>query len=167
MQGSLEISWWCTMQTRGTFWPCYASPDAHFFMLMTPRPNFVLVTAHDWGLPFGSYSPRDHAPASLSFPLSSVSITTSTTLRKPSISSSTVPPMPALAKLIELPTYTGLPVLRASSFESRVVKSSVLPWVNSGVLSVSFGEALCMLISHRPEVISKLRRTHVRHSIHK
>jgi hypothetical protein len=70
-------------------------------------------------------------------------ITTSTTLRKPSISSSTVPPKPAPAKLIELPTYTGLPVLRASSLDKRVVKSSVLPWVNSGVLSVSLGEAVC------------------------
>jgi hypothetical protein len=51
--------------------------------------------------------------------------------------------MPAPAKLIELPTYTGLPVLRASSLDKRVVKSSVLPWVNSGVLSVSLGEAVC------------------------
>jgi hypothetical protein len=88
-----------------------------------------------------------HAPASLTFSLLSVSITTSTTLLNPSISSSTVPPMPALAKLIELPTYTGLPVLRASSFDNRVVKSNVPPWVNSGVLSVSFGAALCALIS--------------------
>jgi hypothetical protein len=94
--------------------------------------------------------PFNQTPASFSLSLLSVSITTSTTLRNPSISSSTVPPMPALAKLIELPTYTGLPVLRASSFDSRVVKSNVPPWVNSGVLSVSFGAALCALISQGP-----------------
>lgn len=55
--------------------------------------------------------------------------TTPTTLRNPSISSSTVPPMPALAKLIELPTYTGFPNFRASTFARRVVKSSVAPCV--------------------------------------
>lgn len=84
-------------------------------------------------------------------------ITTSTTLRKPSISSSTVPPMPALAKLVELPTYTGFPVLRASTFESRVVKSSVPPCVKRGVLNVSDGEALCISLSH----FHSCRYTHV------
>lgn len=51
-------------------------------------------------------------------------ITTSTTFLNPSISSSTVPPMPALAKLIELPTYTGLFVLLAKRRASRVVNSN-------------------------------------------
>lgn len=51
--------------------------------------------------------------------------------------------MPALAKLDELPTYTGLPVLRASTLDSRVVKSSVVPWVKSGVLSGSAGVIFC------------------------
>jgi hypothetical protein len=83
-----------------------------------------------------------HTSAGTSF--FSKPVTTSTTLLKPSISSSTVPPIPALAKLMELPTYTGLPVLRASSLERRVVKSSVPPWVYSGVLRVSVGEALCI-----------------------
>jgi hypothetical protein len=67
--------------------------------------------------------------------------TTSTTLRNPSISSSTVPPIPALAKLVELPTYTGLPNFRARIFAKRVVKSKVLLCVKRGVLSVSAGEA--------------------------
>ena len=77
------------------------------------------------------------------FSLSSSPMTTSTTLRKPSISSSTVPPIPALAKLVELPTYTGLPNFLASIFASRVVKSKVLPCVKRGVLSVSEGGARC------------------------
>ena len=85
--------------------------------------------------------PTFHVVAPFSF--SSKPVTTSTTLRKPSISSSTVPPIPALAKLMELPTYTGFPVFRASSFDSLVVKSSVLPCVKSGVLRGSAGEALC------------------------
>lgn len=50
--------------------------------------------------------------------------------------------MPVLAKLMELPTYTGFPVFRASTLLSRVVKSRVLPCVKSGVLNVSEGEAL-------------------------
>jgi hypothetical protein len=75
---------------------------------------------------------------------SSSPMTTSTTLLNPSISSSTVPPMPALAKLDEFPTYTGFPVLRASTLDKRVVKSSVAPWVKSGVLSVSAGVAFCV-----------------------
>jgi hypothetical protein len=82
---------------------------------------------------------------SVSFSLFNRPMTTSTTLLKPSISSSTVPPIPALAKLIEFPTYTGLFVLRASSFESRVVKSRVAPWVKSGVLRILLGESLCVL----------------------
>lgn len=44
---------------------------------------------------------------------------------KPSISSSTVPPIPALAKLTELVTYVGSPVLRARSLARRVVNSKV------------------------------------------
>jgi hypothetical protein len=51
-------------------------------------------------------------------------ITTSTTFLNPSISSSTVPPIPAPAKLIEFPTYTGRFVLRASSLARRVVNST-------------------------------------------
>jgi hypothetical protein len=82
---------------------------------------------------------------SVSFSLFNRPMTTSTTLLKPSISSSTVPPIPVLAKLIEFPTYTGLFVLRASSFEIRVVKSRVAPWVKSGVLRILLGESLCVL----------------------
>ena len=43
---------------------------------------------------------------------------------------------------MELLTYIGLSVLRASTFESRVVKSSVALWVNSGVLRGWLGVAL-------------------------
>lgn len=69
---------------------------------------------------------------------------TSTTLLKPSISSSTVPPMPALAKLMEFPTYTGFCSFLAKSFASLVVKSMVPGGVNSGVLNGSDGLVLCM-----------------------
>lgn len=68
----------------------------------------------------GNYFPLTKLPT---LPLTS-SITTCTTFLNPSISSSTVPPNPALEKLIEFPTYTGFPVLRASSFASRVVNST-------------------------------------------
>lgn len=47
--------------------------------------------------------------------------------------------MPVLAKDIELPTYTGFPVLRAIIFASRVVKSRFPLCVYSGVLRVSDG----------------------------
>tara|TARA_R110002003_G_scaffold1035_2_gene22071 strand:- start:9524 stop:9724 length:201 start_codon:yes stop_codon:yes gene_type:complete len=50
--------------------------------------------------------------------------------------------MPALAKLVELPTYTGLFVFLARTLERRVVKSRVLPCVKSDVLNVSEGAAL-------------------------
>ena len=40
-----------------------------------------------------------------------------------SISSSTVPPMPMLSRLMEFVTYTGSCVLRATSFATRVVNS--------------------------------------------
>lgn len=77
-------------------------------------------------------------------------MTTSTTLRNPSISSSTVPPMPAFAKLIELPAYTGLPVLRARILANRVVKSSVPPCVKRGVLRVFEGVALYNILISSP-----------------
>ena len=77
-----------------------------------------------------------------SFSLFNRFTTTSTTRLKPSISSSTVPPMPALAKLIELLTYIGLPVLRANNLDSRVVKSRVALCVNRGVLSGWLGVVL-------------------------
>jgi len=77
------------------------------------------------------------------FLFSSRPVTTSTTRLTPSSSSSTVPPMPALAKLVELPTYTGFPVLRASNLDSRVAKSRVPLFVKRGVLNVSAGETRC------------------------
>jgi hypothetical protein len=102
-----------------------------------------------------------------SFSLSTNPTTTSTTLRKPSISSSTVPPIPALAKLVELPTYTGLPNFLASIFPSRVVKSTVLLCVKRGVLSVSAGEARCkyLAVSDYLEALGE-GKAHIRHRIH-
>jgi hypothetical protein len=84
-------------------------------------------------------------------------ITTSTTLRKPSISSSTVPPIPALAKLVEFPTYTGFPVLRARTFDRRVVKSRVPPCVKRGVLSVSAGVTLWVVSATHHRIICMMR----------
>jgi hypothetical protein len=54
----------------------------------------------------------------------SLSDTTCTMVLKASISSSTVPPIPALAKLIELVTYTGSCDFRAKSFAKRAVNSN-------------------------------------------
>lgn len=89
-----------------------------------------------WILLRQSYCP------SFFFSFSNNFVTTSTTLLSPSISSSTVPPIPALAKLIELPTYTGFASFLARTFAKRVVKSNVPAWVNRGVLSVSVGDSL-------------------------
>lgn len=50
--------------------------------------------------------------------------------------------MPALAKLIELPTYTGFANFRARTFANLVVKSNVPLCVKRGVLSVSAGDIL-------------------------
>jgi hypothetical protein len=73
--------------------------------------------------PFCSYSLHD--PLSLLLFFSNKPTTTSTTLLNPSISSSTVPPSPALEKLIEFPTYTGLLSFLARTLDNRVVKSRV------------------------------------------
>ena len=72
--------------------------------------------------------PHFHRPSALSdgpLWLCRRPMTTSTHRLNPSISSSTVPPIPVFAKLIEFPTYTGLPTFRAITLASRVVKSNV------------------------------------------
>lgn len=61
-------------------------------------------------------------------------MTASTTRLNPSISSSTLPPPAAPAKLTLLPTYAARPVFRASTFAKRVAKSSDAGSVYSGVL---------------------------------
>lgn len=63
----------------------------------------------------------------------SLSVTTSTTLRKASISSSTVPPSPAPERLSELPTQVGRPVFLAKRRARRDVRSSEDSTLNSGV----------------------------------
>jgi hypothetical protein len=63
----------------------------------------------------------------------SFSVTTSTTFRKASISSSTVPPSPAPERLSELPTYVGRPVFLAKRRARREARSREDSTLNSGV----------------------------------
>lgn len=99
----------------------------------TPLSSSIVIDKVRFSVGMISYVlDRRHDPSRPSYPLTSAFVvfctcatTTSTTLLNPSISSSTVPPIPALAKLIELPTYTGLPVLRASNLAILVVNSNV------------------------------------------
>ena len=63
----------------------------------------------------------------------SLDITMSATFLKASSSSSTEPPRAVLAKLMELPTYTGSCVFLAKSFARRVVNSNVGSTVHNGV----------------------------------
>lgn len=61
------------------------------------------------------------------------SVTTSTTFRKASISSSTVPPSPAPERLSELPTYVGRPVFLAKRRARREARSREDSTLNNGV----------------------------------
>lgn len=124
------------MVEPGKYWFCKSSiPWMMFLHISASR---VQVACNVPVTPAMSYSLN-----TLLYFSSKSCITTSTTRLKPSNSSSTVPPMPALAKLVELPTYTGFPVLRASNLDNRVAKSRVPPCVKRGVLNVSIGETRC------------------------
>jgi hypothetical protein len=118
-----------SMNSLWTFGTCHA-PMIVIFLHVVPRMHLGIMRLRAY---FSSFFNKP--------------ITTSTTLRKPSISSSTVPPIPALAKLVEFPTYTGFRVLRARTFDRRVVKSRVPPCVKRGVLSVSAGVTLWVCVS--------------------